>query len=76
MTITGLLSSIFLGTDTTNEKLTKSIMALLESVCEAVHPLVFYSAIWECVLSTPKVRVPATDFVLVRSPGEVKALLH
>ena len=61
----GLLSSIFLGVDTTNEKLMKEINALLEAVCEAVQPPIFYSAIWECVLSTPKIRLPAMDFILV-----------
>ena len=52
----------------------KDMNALLEAVCEAVQPPIFYSAIWECVLSTPKIRLPAMDFILVR-PSLISPLM-
>ena len=37
---------------------------LLESICEASHPPVFYGALWECVASNQSIRLPAITFVL------------
>ena len=37
---------------------------LLESVCEAVQPLVFYGSLWECVAVNPAIRLAAISFVL------------
>lgn len=37
---------------------------LLESVCEAVEPLVFYGSLWECVAANPAIRLAAISFVL------------
>ncbi len=37
---------------------------LLESVCEATHPPVFYGALWECMASNDSIRLPALSFVL------------
>ena len=37
---------------------------LLESVCEAVEPLVFYASLWECVAANPAIRLAAISFVL------------
>ncbi len=37
---------------------------LLESVCEATHPPVFYGALWECMASNASIRLPAVGFVL------------
>ena len=40
------------------------IHRLLESVCEAVEPLVFYASLWECVAANPAIRLAAISFVL------------
>ena len=37
---------------------------LLESICEASHPPIFYGALWECVASNQSIRLPAITFVL------------
>ena len=37
---------------------------LLESICEASHPPIFYGAMWECVASNQSIRLPAITFVL------------
>ena len=37
---------------------------LLQSVCEASHPPIFYGALWECVASNQSIRLPAITFVL------------
>ena len=36
---------------------------LLESICEASHPPIFYGALWECVASNQSIRLPALTFV-------------
>lgn len=38
---------------------------LLEAVCEASHPPVFYGALWECMASNQSIRLPAITFVLL-----------
>jgi hypothetical protein len=63
----GLLCSIFLGDDPSNLEVTKMIPPLLASICEAVHPPIFYTAVWECILTNPQIRIPAINFILVKN---------
>ena len=37
---------------------------LLESVCEASQPKIFYGSLWECIASNASVRLPAITFLL------------
>lgn len=37
---------------------------LLEKVCDGVSPPIFYTCLWECLLSNAAVRLPAILFVL------------
>ena len=37
---------------------------LLESVCEASQPKIFYGSLWECIASNASARLPAVTFLL------------
>ncbi len=61
--LNGLLSGVLPGLEEGSDHFDRT-NKLLESVCEASHPSVFYGALWECVASNQSVRLPALTFVL------------
>ncbi|XP_022089796.1 protein dopey-1-like isoform X2 [Acanthaster planci] len=61
--LTGLLQGIMPGLEEGSEFFDRT-NALLEQLCAGMVKSNFYSALWECVLTSPGVRLPAVSFVL------------
>ena len=61
--LNGFLSGLLPGLEEGSDHYDRT-SRLLEAVCEAVAPSVFYSGLWECVASNATVRLPALTFVL------------
>ena len=61
--LNGLLSGVLLGLEEGSDHYERT-NRLLESVCEAVEPLVFYESLWEIVAINPSIRLSAISFVL------------
>ena len=61
--LNGLLAGVLLGLEEGSDHYERT-NRLLESVCEAVEPLVFYGSLWECVAANPAIRLAAISFVL------------
>ncbi|XP_038049265.1 protein dopey-1-like isoform X2 [Patiria miniata] len=61
--LTGLLQGIMPGLEEGSEYFDRT-NALLEQLCAGMVKSNFYSALWECVSTSPGVRLPAVSFVL------------
>ncbi|XP_059082535.1 protein dopey-1-like isoform X2 [Tigriopus californicus] len=61
--LNGFLSGVLPGLEEGSDHFDRT-SKLLESVCEAVDPPVFYESIWECIASNQLIRLPAISFVL------------
>jgi hypothetical protein len=61
--LNGFLSGVLPGMEEGSDHFDRT-NKLLESVCEASHPPIFYGALWECVASNQAIRLPAITFVL------------
>mgnify|MGYP001245568543 FL=1 len=61
--LNGLLAGVLLGLEEGSDHYERT-NRLLESVCEAVQPLVFYASLWECIAVNPAIRLAAISFVL------------
>lgn len=61
--LNGFLSGVLPGLEEGSDHFDRT-SKLLESVCEAVDPPVFYESIWECIAANQLIRLPAITFVL------------
>ena len=61
--LNGLLAGVLLGLEEGSDHYDRTY-SLLESVCDAAKPLVFYGSLWECVAANPAIRLAAVSFVL------------
>ena len=61
--LNGLLAGVLLGLEEGSDHFERT-SRLLESICEAVQPTLFYGSLWECVASNASIRLPAISFVL------------
>jgi hypothetical protein len=61
--LNGLLAGVLLGLEEGSDHYERTYR-LLESVCEAAQPLIFYSSLWEVVAANPAIRLAAISFVL------------
>ena len=61
--LNGLLAGVLQGMEEGSDHYART-NRLLESVCEASQPKVFYGSLWECIASNASVRLPAITFLL------------
>jgi hypothetical protein len=61
--LNGLLAGVLLGLEEGSDHFERT-NKLLESICEAVQPTLFYGSLWECVASNASIRLPAITFIL------------
>ena len=61
--LNGLLAGVLLGLEEGSDHFERT-NKLLESICEAVQPTIFYGSLWECVASNASIRLPAISFIL------------
>ena len=61
--LNGLLAGVLLGLEEGSDHFERT-NRLLESICEAVQPTLFYGSLWECVASNASIRLPAISFIL------------
>jgi len=77
--LNGLLSGVLPGLEEGSDHYSRTSQ-LLEAVCDAVDPAVFYSGVWECVATNATIRLPALTFVLAhcskKGRGQVSGMDH
>ena len=61
--LNGMLAGVLLGLEEGSDHFERT-NKLLESICEAVQPTIFYGSLWECVASNASIRLPAISFIL------------
>ena len=61
--LNGLLAGVLLGLEEGSDHFERT-NKLLESICEAVQPTLFYGSLWECIASNASIRLPAITFIL------------
>jgi len=61
--LNGLLAGVLQGMEEGSDHYERT-NKLLESVCEASQPKIFYGSLWECIASNASVRLPAITFLL------------
>lgn len=64
--IGGLISSIIVGMEDTNEEQMKKVLNSLDSACECVGTRSFYGAIWMCIVRSSRTRAGAFKFLMKR----------
>jgi aspartate-semialdehyde dehydrogenase len=71
-TIGGLLTSIIVGMEDTNEEQVKKVLSSLDAACECVGVTVFYGALWMCIVRSSRTRMGAFKFLMKRWNYKVK----
>ena len=61
--LNGFLSGVLPGLEEGSDHFDRT-NALIESVCEASGPPIFYGSLWECIASNMSIRLPAISFIL------------
>lgn len=62
----GLISSIVVGMEDTQEEMMKRVMASLDMLCDCVGVKPFYGAIWMSIVRSSKTRIGAFKYLMKR----------